>query len=188
MPRPALVTDSDLVARLSDVFRAEGFEGASLVALSRASGLQRASLYHRFPGGKEQMAQEVLRTTQSLLDKNILEMLHGNEPPPERAKELVRQLDAFYNGGKKNCVLNMLVSSTAGKARHNKLIGAMAQEMLAGLAKLVADAGFDKDVAKSRAERAMALLEGSLVMCRSLGVTAPFANMLRQLPQELLGK
>ncbi len=53
------VTEEELLDRLTSVFRTHGFEGASLSLISKATGLQRASLYHRFPGGKEEMAKAV---------------------------------------------------------------------------------------------------------------------------------
>ncbi len=57
------VEDEDLMHRLSEVFKEYGYEGASLAILSQASGLKRPSLYHRFPRGKQQMAEEVLSFT-----------------------------------------------------------------------------------------------------------------------------
>jgi len=51
------VNEEELLDRLTSVFRTHGFEGASLSLISKATGLQRASLYHRFPGGKEEMAK-----------------------------------------------------------------------------------------------------------------------------------
>ena len=45
------VTDNQLLDKLTEVFRLYGYEGASLSRISKVTGLQRASLYHRFPGG-----------------------------------------------------------------------------------------------------------------------------------------
>ena len=50
MARPQSVQDQDLMQRLSCVFRDVGYDGASLSILSEATGLKKASLYHRFPG------------------------------------------------------------------------------------------------------------------------------------------
>src|SRR5687767_7960924 len=58
---PPLVSDKELLERLTGVFRRHGYDGASLSVIAAATGLQRSSLYHRFPGGKEQMAAEVAR-------------------------------------------------------------------------------------------------------------------------------
>ena len=61
MGRKATVDEADLLCRLSNVFRDVGYEAATLTMLAQATGLQKASLYHRFPEGKEQMAREVLQ-------------------------------------------------------------------------------------------------------------------------------
>jgi len=60
MGRSASVDDAVLQARLLAVFRENGYAGAYLSTLSAATGLQRASLYHRFPEGKPAMAAAVL--------------------------------------------------------------------------------------------------------------------------------
>ena len=50
----------ELLNALSDVFRKRGYEGATLAELAAAANLGRASLYHHFPGGKAEMARQVL--------------------------------------------------------------------------------------------------------------------------------
>jgi AcrR family transcriptional regulator len=47
---------SDTLPTLAEVFREHGYEDASLSLLSQATGLGKGSLYHFFPGGKEEMA------------------------------------------------------------------------------------------------------------------------------------
>src|ERR1700720_3544465 len=51
---------ADVLPQLAEVFRAHGYEGATLALISDATGLGKGSLYNFFPGGKEQMAMEVL--------------------------------------------------------------------------------------------------------------------------------
>ncbi len=52
----------ELITILDDVFRRRGYEGATLSVLSRACGLGKASLYHHFPGGKDEMAARAAAT------------------------------------------------------------------------------------------------------------------------------
>ena len=47
---------ADVLPQLAEVFRAHGYEGATLALISDATGLGKGSLYNFFPGGKEQMA------------------------------------------------------------------------------------------------------------------------------------
>jgi len=58
--RPQKVIDSDILKGLTKVFRSKGYEGANLSELAQATNLKKASLYHRFPGGKQEMAVTVL--------------------------------------------------------------------------------------------------------------------------------
>ena len=53
---------SEAVQKLVMVFRQHGYEGATLSKISEATGLGRASLYHHFPGGKQEMARAVLES------------------------------------------------------------------------------------------------------------------------------
>ncbi|TGQ06111.1 helix-turn-helix domain-containing protein, partial [Mesorhizobium sp. M00.F.Ca.ET.217.01.1.1] len=48
---------ADLPSIIGEVFREHGYEGASLALIGAATGLGKGSLYHFFPGGKEEMAR-----------------------------------------------------------------------------------------------------------------------------------
>ncbi len=48
----ARVSEDFVLDKIAAVFRLHGYEGASIRLLAQATGLERASLYHRFPGGK----------------------------------------------------------------------------------------------------------------------------------------
>ena len=50
---------SAAIPALAEAFREHGFEGASLAQLCEATGLGKGSLYHFFPGGKDEMAEVV---------------------------------------------------------------------------------------------------------------------------------
>ncbi len=55
MPAPLLPRE-EVLDRLAAAFRRDGYDGASIARLSAATGLGKASLYHYFPGGKQDMA------------------------------------------------------------------------------------------------------------------------------------
>lgn len=187
MGRKVSVEEEDLMARLSGVFRDVGYASASLAALSEATGLKKASLYHRFPEGKEQMAQEVLASAQAWLTEHILTPLKASSPPEERIAAMVRKLDEFYSGGRQACLLNMLSSAQIHQGPFTGQIKTIFEVWIATLADVLVDAGFDRDTARSRARRAVALLQGSLVLSRGMGSTVPFRDFLASLPTELLG-
>lgn len=186
MGRPVKVEDSVLLKKLSDVFREVGYEGASLALLSSATGLKKASLYHRFPGGKEQAAREVLVCAEIWLTDHVLTPLAADGPPAARVRAMVRSLDAFYSGGRQACLLNILSSPGPDRGPFAALIEHAFTAWIAALAAVLVDAGFDRDRARSRAERVVALVQGSLVLSRGLATTRPFETCLANLEHELL--
>jgi AcrR family transcriptional regulator len=181
------VDDAELMRRLERVFRDVGYEGATLAMLSEAAGLQKASLYHRFPRGKEQMAREVLQNAGEWLESNLLMPLRASDrAPATRIAGMVRRLDEFYSGGKQPCLLNALSSASATAGPFGKLIKNLIDAWVNTLSSVLTEAGLERGEARTRAERAMVGLQGSLVVSRGLGTTRPFKDFLRGLPDELL--
>ncbi len=186
MARPQSVDDEDLIARLSCVFRDTGYEGASLALLAEASGLSKASLYHRFPAGKQQMADEVLAAALAWYGANVIDPLKGDAPPAEKLAAVAKRLNGFYSGGRQACLLNVLAAPRAEPGPFSTAIKGAFQALIQAFAQVAQQAGFDTEAARARAERAVMLLHGSLVMSRGLGSSRPFANFLANLSGDLL--
>jgi AcrR family transcriptional regulator len=185
--RKTSVDDDELLRRLGEVFRDVGYEGATLTALAKAARLQKASLYHRFPGGKEQMAQEVLQHTGSWLETNVLVPLRSSgSPAAVRIARMVRCLDEFYSGGEQDCLLNALSLGRRTAGTFSLPIKNLISAWVSALSSVLTEAGLDRARARARAERALTGLQGSLVVSRGLGTTRPFKAFLRTLPDELL--
>jgi TetR/AcrR family transcriptional repressor of lmrAB and yxaGH operons len=93
----ATITDAELLTKCTEVFRTYGFEGATMSRISAATGLEKGSLYHRFPGGKEEMAvAEQLRKFYAEGTKScLLEMLSIPSGGPELAAGLKGVLQAW---------------------------------------------------------------------------------------------
>ncbi len=186
MGRKLLIADDELMDRLSHVFRDVGFEGATLALLASAAGLKKASLYHRFPGGKEQMAREVLLSAGAWIKAHVLDPLSSESPPAARIQAMARRLDEFYAGGREACLLNVMSSSRLADGPFNGLIRNVLDAWISALTTAMTDAGIDRKQARARAERALIMLQGSLVVARGLGTTRPFRDYLKVLPEELL--
>jgi AcrR family transcriptional regulator len=186
MARPQSIDETTLISRLAGVFRDVGYEGASLALLSETTGLQKASLYHRFPGGKLEMAEEVLAAALSWLAANVLASLEGEGAPKARLAAAVRQLHDFYSGGRRACLLNMLASPRAEDGPFTPAIRGAFEALIGAFTKLARDSGHPPKEARRRAERAVMLLQGSLVLARGLQSPTPFRGVLRGLPDELL--
>ena len=181
---PRKIGDEMLLDRLTGVFRAHGYEGASLSRIAEATGLQRASLYHRFPGGKAEMVDAVLQRAGEWLGTHVLGPLSQSGPPRERIERMSRRLREFYGNGGHSCLLDTLSLGDEGsELRAN--IEAGIEAWFDALSKVARDAGLSRGEARRRAEDAMVLIQGALVVARATGNRKPFARALDRLPEVL---
>ncbi len=180
------VDDEHLLNQLTDVFRTYGYEGASLTRISAATGLQRASLYHRFPGGKEEMVTAVLERAGKWVSERIFAPLTGPGTPATRIRKMTGQLHAFYAGGRHSCLLDSLSFGNEDNDIRRHVSGAMGAWVDA-LSKVAREAGISHQKARRRAEDAVSRLQGSLVLARNMKDTGPFERALKDFPAMLLG-
>ncbi|GJL77462.1 MAG: TetR family transcriptional regulator [Nitrospinaceae bacterium] len=178
------IDEDDLMDRLTEVFRLHGYEGASLSRIAEATGLKRASLYHRFPGGKEEMAGAVLKRADDWFEFHILAPLTGSGDPSSRIREMSKRLSDFYGGGRRSCLLDSLSLGDGGGAIRQHIERSFTV-WLGALVRVARAAGLSPAVAKERAEEALIGIQGALVMARANGDTKPFARVLQNLPQLL---
>jgi TetR/AcrR family transcriptional repressor of lmrAB and yxaGH operons len=184
MPRPQTVSDDELFDRLAQVFRVAGFEGASLGALADGARLRRASLYHRFPEGKVQMAEAVMGRVGDQFAR-ALEPMTSDPDVEAGVVESARRISEIYADGLLPCVLDTLTLSGAPES-----IRASAAEITRSWIKAMAVAarrgGAGAADARLAAEEAFVRIEGSLVLARLQGDPTPFRRALAELPRMLL--
>ena len=183
---PRSISDTDLVARLESVFRDTGYDGASLATIADATGLQKSSLYNRFPGGKQQMAAEVAASVGTQFATDILAPLATDAPAADRIDKVVANLETFYRGGDHPCLLNMLSVGDPGTAARTHLRDG-ADHWISAFADVARGAGATPDDATARAQDAICAIEGALVLARATGRTDAFHRALARLPALLLG-
>lgn len=184
MPAP-IVSREEVIQRLTRAFRESGYQSASLARLSEATGLGKASLYHYFPGGKEQMAETVLEHVSEWFKQHVLDPLNGPGTPTERLNGMILELNDFYKKGRCGCLLDLLAIGEAGEL-FKQPIKTSIQAWESAIATVLVDAGQDKSQAENRAEDALIAIEGALVIARAKGSTEPFTRTLSALPSRLL--
>jgi AcrR family transcriptional regulator len=185
VPRPQTVPDDELYDRLAQVFRVAGFEGASLGALAEGAGLQRASLYHRFPEGKAQMAEAVMGRVRELFARAV-EPMTSDPDVTAGVVEAGRRISAIYADGTLPCVLDTLTLSGAPEGVRASAAGITAS-WIDAMATAAERGGASPDAARAAAEEAFVRIEGSLVLARLRGDPAAFRRAIAELPQMLLG-
>src|SRR5260370_28701857 len=96
---------ADVLPQLAEVFRAHGYEGATLALISDATGLGKGSLYNFFPGGKEHMAMEVLDSIDRWFVDNIYTPLRTSTDPAKGIVDMFVAVDDFFCSRQRGCLV-----------------------------------------------------------------------------------
>lgn len=178
---------AEVVRELREVFRRFGYEGATLTRISEQTGLGRASLYHHFPNGKDEMLQAVFEQTECAFDEEILGRLRGDLPPEERLRDVLEHLWEHYNGGSTTCFVALL-ALTCSEGELGPGIKRIFRNWVDAFAQVIQEGGVAAEDARLRAEDAVLRIQGALVLARALNDPAPFERVMMMLSDTLLDK
>lgn len=179
----ALITRDDAIARIAEVFREQGFEGASLTAITEASGLGKGSLYNYFPGGKDEMAEAVLAHVDAWFEAEVYAPLRRAENPELAVTTMFAAVDGYFRSGRRIC----LIGAFALDATRDRF-AASVQDYFARWIEALAACLKRGGARQSRllAESAVAGIQGALVLSRALDEPAVFTRQLRDLQERLI--
>lgn len=175
----------DALAKIATVFRMKGYEGASVSSIAKATGLAKASLYHHFPGGKEEMVREVFRHLGEAVHTYVLSPLASEGTPQQRISRWTKGVAKLYSDGEKNCILGSMVLS-GGLDVTGALVSGTIDAWIDAVSKVLRDAGFNAKEAKARAEDSLITVQGALVLARGKNDLSVFQRALKRLEKDLL--
>ena len=179
--RPHQIDDQELLEALTGTFRLKGYEGASLKDLSEATGLKKASLYHRFPKGKQEMAESVLKHMEAWVAQHVLQALQQPDTPAEiRLTEALSHIRTLYNNGQDNCIFKAF-SMQEGSDLFQTLISSGLKDWLDGFTAFGQSAGFPPATARDMALSSLIAIQGSLILSKGLNDTVIFENTLKDI-------
>ncbi len=169
---------------LLQVFRQYGYDGATLAKISEATGLGKASLYHHFPGGKDEMVQAVMDYLERWLAENVLPSLQGKDTALEKLQRMCDRLSELYEAGRQPCMSATLLLGSARDLFHD-LVRDRYCAWISAVAQVLMDAGLDRTTAWQRGEDMLITIQGSLIVAQGLNNPEIFQRSIQQLPQQL---
>lgn len=162
--KPALDTRERIVRAASRLMQRQGYDGTGIKQISQEAEATLGSLYHFFPGGKQELAVAAIRHG----DEEFADLLRralDSEPDPAEAliactRILAEQLSA--SDWVEGCPVTATALGTAGRAPDIQQAAAEAFARWRGLvfAKLCG-AGVAEDDARSLAHTVISTLEGA---------------------------
>ena len=168
---------------LAEIFRELGYEGATLSRITERTGIGKGSLYHFFPGGKEEMAAAVLLEVDRWFEDFIYEPLRRDEPSVA-IEAMWRGVDDYFRSGGRICLVGAFALDET-RERFSAAIGNYFIRWVGALRSALMRAGCPEEEALALAEEAVAGIQGALVLSRALDNTAVFTRSLETLAKRL---
>ncbi|APH54117.1 Transcriptional regulator, TetR family [Granulibacter bethesdensis] len=176
-----------VIAALGEVFREHGYEGASLSLITARTGLGKSSLYHLFPGGKQDMAEEVLADVTRWFEEEVFRPLREQADTKAALTAMIEACIAYFRGGGRVCLVGAWALSDT-RDRFRTQIMTYFSAWRDALADALMRGGMAEHIARKRAEEMVALIQGALVAARALDDATLFPRMLRDLSASLVSR
>lgn len=168
----------------NELFRRHGFNGTSLKQVSTAAHAPTGSIYHFFPGGKDELAEAVIQTSGAIYQQ-LFEMI------ADAADGLSAATTDFFEGAaavlEESGYIDICPIGTVARevASTNELLREATNRVFAGwidaAASRLAAAGIPHDEAEELATTIVAALEGGFMLSRAAQSPAPLQATGRQI-------
>jgi AcrR family transcriptional regulator len=165
------------------LFREQGIASTSFSDVIEHSGAPRGSIYHHFPGGKAQLAEETIRWAGASIGELVDRSASAGDPV-----RMVRDFVSLWRTGLQRSGFGAgcpVVAAAVESADELPGLAAVAGEQFDGwqasFAGCLRGAGVPRARAARLATLAIASIEGAIVLCRAAQDIAPLDRVGREL-------
>jgi AcrR family transcriptional regulator len=182
----ASTTKERIVGAGAELFRLQGYTGTGVKQIVAQANAPFGSLYHFFPGGKEQLAAEVIRWSGGMYAQVVVEAIAP-------ARDPLHLVDLFFTGAADHlretnyedacpiATVALEVASTSEPLR--EATAEVFDSWIDGLAARFAADGLPADVAHELSVAMLLALEGAFVLSRAKRTTEPLEVAGRAMAQ-----
>jgi AcrR family transcriptional regulator len=179
-------TKDRIVGAGAELFRRQGYTGTGVKQIVAEANAPFGSLYHFFPGGKEQLAAEVIRWSGGMYAQMVLEVIAP-------AKNLLDLVDLFFTGAAEHlretnyedacpiATVALEVASTSEPLR--EATAEVFDSWIDALTARFAAEGLAANVARDLSISMLMTLEGAFILSRAKRTTEPLEVAGRTMPE-----
>lgn len=169
-------TKDRILDTTAELFRRYGYTGTGMKQIVAEANAPFGSLYHFFPGGKEQLGDEVIRRSGRMYFE-LFEAIYDEAPDPATgvgdffagAAEVLRETD--YADACPIATVALEVASTSEPLR--QATAEVFESWIEGATERFAEAGIPESKARELAISSITALEGAFVLSRAIRSTEP---------------
>jgi AcrR family transcriptional regulator len=178
-----------MVRSAASLIRSRGLSATSFSEVLAESGAPRGSIYHHFPEGKEQLAEDAIRWTS---ERVLTHLRAGNAAT---ASEVLKRFIAMWrqvvvsSGGSAGCVVaGVAIDTDPREPGQIELVRSTFRSWAKLLAGQLEAVGVPTERTASIALATLAGMEGALILCRAEGNAKPLDTVAEELMRLLPAK
>jgi AcrR family transcriptional regulator len=172
----AASTKNRIMDSSAELFRRQGYAGTGIKQILVAANAPFGSLYHFFPGGKEQLGAETIRSSGQLYSELFATIA-------AQAPDVPSAVGEFFSGAAETlvetdyadaCPIATVALEVAGTNEQLRVACAeVFESWIEGATRYFAAAGIPAQRARELAISMLCLLEGAFIFCRAMRSTEP---------------
>jgi TetR/AcrR family transcriptional repressor of lmrAB and yxaGH operons len=169
-----------LIRTAMRLFRQQGYASTGLQQILEESGAPKGSLYHYFPGGKEQLAEAAVRLAGRLIGEMLSEHAQRCRTPAAFVRAYCATMAKWMKESdfRSGCPIATTMLETAPHSPELTKAGAEAIDHWIGIiAPVFRTDGASAAQARARAERLVAAMEGALIVARIRRSATPITDI-----------
>ncbi len=179
-------TKTQILENVRPVFIRYGFTGASVARLAQASSQGKASLYHHFPGGKNEIAGVLLRQAVDELQSRVFAATQKKGDAKQRLHAVVDRFVVYTGDGADHCLLALFAQEQAPMV-DQAAVAALTQGWRGQLAECFEEAGAKPKAANRAASAMLNQLYGALLIARMSDEPKLLLQAAKRLKNDLIG-
>lgn len=174
---------ADLIPLIAEAFRDLGYDGASMSRITERTGLGKGSLYHFFPGGKDEMASAVLAEVDEWFDRHIFVPLR-EEKPREAIEAMWVAVNQYFLSGRRVCLVGAFALDET-RDRFAYVVADYFWRWIEALSDALRRSGHDQECARALSEDTVIGIQGAIVLSRALDDEGIFMRALERMAARL---
>ncbi|NDJ78927.1 MAG: TetR/AcrR family transcriptional regulator [Chloroflexi bacterium] len=173
-----------IIETACELFELQGYNATGLNEIVRKSGSPKGSLYHYFPGGKDELTAEAITHTGEAIRRRIELSLSAVDAPADAVRQFIRDLSVHveasgYRAGGPITTIALETAATNDVLREE--CAAVYGVWQAAFAQKLAAGGITPDRAARLATLIVAVLEGAILLSRTERSRQPLLDAAEEL-------
>ncbi len=164
------------------LYREKGYANTGLNEILKLSGAPKGSLYHYFPGGKEELSVEAIATAGEVVANTLSDLAKKADSPRAFVAAYCQLLAGWMEGSrfKSGCPIATTVLECVPQS---VAITGISQKVFKRWTNIVAEvfqaSGYSQSNAGEKAEQVIVMIEGALLLSRVKQSSTPFLNLAK---------